>query len=207
MSQSTLLVLNASPRGERSESRKLSQEYIMAWQALHPAGSVVIRELGVNPPPVVTEDWIAGAFTPPEQRSASAAAAIAVSDAYVDELFTATDILIATPIYNFTVPAALKLWIDQIVRIGRTVALDANGFTGLAGGRKVTVLVTSGGDYRPGTPLFGSYNFIEPYLRNILAFVGLTEVEFIYAHSQANETARTTALDEALVATRALAAA
>ena len=206
MSQPSLLVLNASPRGERSESRKLSHEYIGAWQALHPAGSVIIRELGVNPPPVVSEDWIAGAFTPPEQRSAASAAAIAVSDAYVDELLAATDLLISTPIYNFTTPAALKLWIDQVVRIGRTVALDANGFAGLAGGRKVTVLVSSGGDYRPGTPASG-YNFLEPYLRGIFGFLGITAVEFIYAHSQSNEAIRETAFDAAVVATRALAAA
>ncbi|HEY5894983.1 MAG TPA: NAD(P)H-dependent oxidoreductase [Chthoniobacterales bacterium] len=206
MSTPTLLVLNASPRFERSGSRKLAAEYVAAWKALHPEAAIVSRDLGVQPPPVVTEDWIAGAFTPPAQHSAQAKRAIAISDEYVNELIAAADILIATPVYNFNVPASLKLWIDQIVRPGRTFAIDETGYKGLIGGRKVTVLVTSGGDLRPGTP-FGAFNFLEPYLRGLFAFLGITTVEFIYAVNQSNDAVRDAALSEALAATRELAAA
>ena len=79
-------------------------------------------------------------------------------------------------------PAALKAWIDQIVRMGRTVRKTEAGFEGLARGKRVVVLATSGSDFRPGTP-GGAYNFLEPYLRAVLGFIGITDIEVVYAHS------------------------
>ena len=202
---SALLLINASPRGERSASRKLASEYLAAWKAAHPTARAVVRDLAAEQPPVLTEAWIAGAYTPAEQRSPEAQAAIGISDHLVDELLAAQEIVIATPIYNFSVPGALKLWIDQIVRFGRTFLIDASGYKGLAGGRRVKVLVTSGGDLRIGQP-FGAMNFVEPYLRGLFGFIGITEVEFVYAHSQSSD-GRDAILAEALNATRTLAAA
>ncbi|HEY0945881.1 MAG TPA: NAD(P)H-dependent oxidoreductase [Opitutaceae bacterium] len=203
---SSLLLINASPRGERSSSRKLAATYLAAWKAAHPAGQAVVRDLAVDQPPVLTEAWIAGAYSAPEQRSPEAQAAIAVSDALVDELLAAGEIVIATPVYNFSVPGVLKLWIDQIARFGRTFSVDASGYQGLAAGRRVKVLVTSGGDLRLGQP-FGAMNFVEPYLRGVFGFIGITEVEFVYAHSQSSDGAREAALAEAIETTRSLAAA
>ncbi|HYD83033.1 MAG TPA: NAD(P)H-dependent oxidoreductase, partial [Opitutus sp.] len=179
----SLLLLNFSPRGGRSGSRKLADEYLASWRAAHPAGKSIVREIGANPPPAISEAWIAGAFTPPEQHTPAMREAIGVSDAFVDELLAATDIVIATPIYNFNIPAALKLWIDQIVRAGRTFAVDASGYHGLTGGRSVKVLVSSGGDLRPGQPA-AAMNFAEPYLRGVFGFIGIDRVEFVYAPNQ-----------------------
>jgi FMN-dependent NADH-azoreductase len=201
----SLLLVNASPRGERSNSRKLANEFLAAWTAAHTDGHAIVRDLAATPPPVLTEAWVAGAFTPPEQRSPEASAAISVSDALIDELLGADEIVIATPIYNFNMPAALKLWIDQVVRVGRTFSVGADGFKGLLGGRRAKVLVTSGGDLRPGQPA-AAMNFLEPYLRGIFGFLGISEVQFVYAHSQSSAE-REAALGEALATTRALAAA
>src|SRR5437868_1977731 len=105
----SLLLLNISPRGERSGSRKLSDEYLTAWRAKNPQARIIVRDVGSNPPPVVSEAWIAGAFSPRDQHTTAMREAIDVSDAFVDELLAATEIVIATPIYNFNIPAALKL--------------------------------------------------------------------------------------------------
>jgi len=202
----SLLLLNVSPRGERSGSRKLANEYLSAWRASHPNGRMIVRDLGANPPPVVTEDWIAGAFSAPDQHTPAMREAIGVSDAFVDELLGATEIVVATPIYNFAIPATLKLWIDQIVRVGRTFTIEAGAYRGLASGRSVKVLVSSGGDFRPGQPA-GAMNFVEPYLRALFGFIGITQVEFVYAHSQSNSDAREAVLAQALDAAHALAVA
>jgi FMN-dependent NADH-azoreductase len=178
----TLLHIDASPRGDRSHSRKLGRDFVSHWQASRPAGRVVARDIGHEPPPFVTAAWVEGAFAPAEQHSPAAREAIAVSNRYVDELLAADEILITTPIYNLSLPAALKAWIDQIVRAGRTFRPAAGSFEGLAGGKRVVVIVASGSDFRPHTP-GSAYNFLEPYLRAVLGFIGITDVEFVYAHS------------------------
>lgn len=202
----TLLQIEASPRSARSHSRSIAADYVAAWRKAHPEGRVLVRDLGANPPPFVSEPWVVGAFTAPESHPAEAKSAIAVSDFYVDELFSADEVLIATPMYNLNVPAALKAWIDQIVRVGRTFAVGPNGYEGLVKGKKVRVIVASGGDFRPGTPGAG-YDFLSPYLRGVLGFLGITDVEFIYAHSLSAESARPQSLAQAAEAARKLAAA
>ncbi len=182
MKTTTLLHIDASPRGERSKSRELGREFLARWRVVHSEANVITRDIGREPPPFVTEAWVEGAFAPPEAQSVDARRAIAISNTYVDELLAADDIVITTPIYNLSLPAALKAWIDQIVRIGRTFAKTEAGFEGLAKGKRVFVVVSSGSDFRPNTP-GGAYNFLEPYLRAVLGFVGITDVRFIYAHS------------------------
>ncbi len=181
MKTSSLLLIQASPRGERSHSRKLGKRYLDAWQSARPAGRVAVRDLGLTPPPFVTEAWVAGAFAGVDAHP-DAAEAIAISNQYIDELLAADELLIATPIYNLSIPAALKAWIDQIVRPGLTFGFTENGLTGLLEGKKAKVIVASGSDFRPDGKL-GALNHIEPYLRGIFGFIGITDVEFIYAHS------------------------
>jgi FMN-dependent NADH-azoreductase len=193
---STLLHIEASPRTARSHSRKLGLEYAASWQSAHAGSRVVTHDLVSEPPPFVSEDWTAAAYNDPSKRSAAERSAIAVSDRYIDELLAADEILISTPIYNLSIPAALKAWIDQIVRFGRTFNRGATGFDGLVKGKKVTVVVASGSDFRPGQP-GGAYNHIEPYLRAILGFVGVTNVRFVYAHSLNEVGLRERALAEA----------
>lgn len=203
----TLLVLDASPRTERSHSRKVSGEYVIAWRKAHPEGIVITRDLAIEPPPFVSEAWIVGAYAPVETQPAAARAAIAVSDRYIEELFAADDVLIATPMYNLNVPAALKAWIDQVVRAGRTFAVGPNGYRGLTENKRVKVIVASSGDFRPGTPGAG-YDFLSPYLRAILGFIGVTDLEFVYAHSQTDgNPQREPSLHEAQLIARQLAAA
>lgn len=182
MKTTTLLHIDASPRGARSKSRELGRDFVARWQAVHPGAPVIRRDIGVEPPPFVTEAWVEGAFAPADTHSPDARRAIATSNAYVDELLAADDIVITTPIYNLSVPAALKAWIDQIVRVGRTFARTSAGFDGLAKGKRVFVVVASGSDFRPNTP-GGAYNFLEPYLRAVLGFIGITDIQFVYAHS------------------------
>ncbi|HEU5081094.1 MAG TPA: NAD(P)H-dependent oxidoreductase [Opitutaceae bacterium] len=203
----SLLLLNVSPRGERSGSRKLADEYLTAWRAAHPDARIIVRDVGANPPPAVSEAWIAGAYTLPEQHSTASRDAIGVSDSFIDEVIGATEVVIATPIYNFNIPAALKLWIDQVVRPGRTFSIDATGYKGLLSGRTAKFLVSSGGDFRPGQPA-AAMNFAEPYLRAVFGFIGFDRVEFVYAPNQSHaEADRAAALAEALINTRSLAAA
>lgn len=207
MNTATLLHIDASPRSARSHSRQLGREFVAAWQASHPAGQIITHDLATTPPPFVSESWVEGAFTPPAGHSPAAQTAIAVSNAYVDELIAATEIVVTTPIYNLSLPAALKAWIDQVVRFGRTFEKGPQGFKGLITGKKVRILVASGSDFRPNTP-GGAYNFLEPYLRAVLAFIGLTDVEFVYAHSlNQGPDISTQALTDAVAASRQLAAA
>jgi FMN-dependent NADH-azoreductase len=183
MNSISLLHIDASPRGERSRSRKLGIQYVTAWKHSHPGANVDGLDLDREPPPFVSEDWVVGAFAPIDQQTPLALKAIATSNRYVDQLLAATDILITMPMYNLAVPAVFKAWIDQVVRAGRTFGAGANGFVGLATGKRARVIVASGSDFRPGTAAAG-YDFVTPYLRAILGFIGITDVEFIYAHSQ-----------------------
>ncbi len=204
---STLLHLDASPRGARSHSRQLGQAFLATWRAAHPQGHVNVRDVGHEPPPFVTEAWVEGAFAPSADQSPAARAAIAVSNRYVDELLAADQLVITTPIYNLSLPAALKAWIDQIVRVGRTVAINSAGFEGLAKNKRALVIVASGSDFRPTSP-GGAYNFLEPYLRAVLGFIGITDVHFVYAHSQnAGNPAGSVAVAEAQAALHQLATA
>jgi len=201
----TLLHLDASPRGARSHSRKLGEEFLASWRAAHPGGRVVARDLGREPPPFVTEAWVEGAFAPVDTHSPAAREALAASNRYVDELLAAEQLVITTPTYNFSLPATLKAWIDQVVRFGRTFTADASGYRGLAKNKRAIIIVASSGDYRPGTPA-SALNNVEHYLRFILGFIGITDVQFVYAHSLNAEPARAAALAEAQTTLNALAA-
>ncbi|MEG4999108.1 FMN-dependent NADH-azoreductase [Microcoleus sp. B4-D4] len=177
-----LLQIDASPRGNRSISRTLGQEFIDKWMAVYPNDTVTYRDLGHHPVPHVTETWIAAAFSPSIEHTPELADAIRISDELVDELIAADRYLIATPIFNFMVPSTLKAYIDQIVRIGRTVVMDGNNFQGLLQDKKVLVIASQGGNYQCGTP-DAALNHLEPYLRTVFGFMGITDMSFIYAHS------------------------
>src|SRR5471032_3168784 len=147
----TLLHLDASPRGARSHSRKLGEDFLADWRAAHPAGQVVARDIGREPPPFVTEAWVEGAFAPADTHSPAAREAVAVSNRYVDELLAAEQLVITTPIYNLSLPAVLKAWIDQVVRFGRTFTKNDTGLEGLAKNKRALIIVASGSDLRPDT--------------------------------------------------------
>jgi FMN-dependent NADH-azoreductase len=178
-----ILHIDSSPRGERSISRALSYEFITSWKNTHPDDTVTYRDLGHHPVPHVDESWIAAAFTPPDTHTPELAEAIKLSDSLIDEFLAADRYVFGVPMYNLNIPSTFKAYIDQIVRVGRTFAVDANGYKGLVDSSKKVLIITSrGGSFPPGTP-FAAFDHQEPYLRAILGFVGLTDVTFIHADS------------------------
>ena len=173
----TLLHLNASPRGDYSVSRQLSKAVVEEWKKNNPGGKVIYRDLSEKPLPFVDLPWIAAAYSTPDQHTPEQQAAIGVSNELVDELLAADEIVIGTPMYNFNVPAALKGWVDHIVRLGRTFN---EKYEGLAAGKKVRVVVASGGSYGPGAYMEKA-DLFSPYIRFILGFIGIKDVEIYMA--------------------------
>ncbi|MEA5568460.1 FMN-dependent NADH-azoreductase [Anabaena sp. UHCC 0399] len=178
-----ILHIDTSPRGERSISRSLSYEFITSWKDTHPGDIVTYRDLGHSPVPHVDESWIAAAFTPPDARTPELNEAIKLSDSLIDEFLAADRYIFGVPMYNLNIPSTFKAYIDQIVRVGRTFAVNENGFKGLVDSSKKVLIITSrGGAFSPGTP-FAAYDYQEPYLRAILGFIGLIDVTFIHAEN------------------------
>lgn len=178
----SLLVLNSSGRVTRSITRHLTLRFIEAWRKRLPDAEVVVRDVGLNPPPPVNETWIAGAFADPEKQTPAMRDTMAVSETLIGELFRADAIVIGVPMYNFGMPAQLKAYFDQVVRIGRTFAFDAGAaepYQPLLNSKPV-VVVTSAGDgaLHPGGAL-AHMNHLEPHLKTLLGFIGLTDLSFI----------------------------
>lgn len=179
----SLLHVSVSPRGPRSRSQQVGDSFVAAWRAAHSQAPVVTRDLAAEPPSFITSAWFEGAFTPAEHQSPAARTAMAESDHNIEQLLAASELLITTPMFNLGIPAILKAWIDHVVRVGRTFAIGPEGYQGLVPDRRVTVIVATGGDFRPESPAFGA-NFVESYLRAVLGFIGLHSVAFIYAPNQ-----------------------
>ncbi len=172
-----VLVVETSSRGDYSISRGLTRRFVTEWQAAHPDGEVVDRDLMETDLPFVTAPWLQAYFTPPEQHSPEMKEALRLSDELVAELLATDHLVIATPVYNYNVPAALKAWIDHIVRKGLTLGMDGSG---LITGKKATVLLASGGVYTEGSPI-RDRDIATQYLRLILNVIGITDVTFIAA--------------------------
>ena len=176
----SLLKIDVSPRGDASYSRQLGSTFFQAWQAANPGATVTTRDLAKQQPTYVDLQWIAGAFSPPEQLTDEHKAALQLSNDIVAEVQAADTVLITTPMYNFQVPAVLKAWIDHLVRVGLTVNYTAEGPVGQLKGKKVVVIVAGAGSYDKGTPA-ESYDHLSPYLRFVFGFIGITDVEIVVA--------------------------
>jgi FMN-dependent NADH-azoreductase len=177
---STILVITASPRGQRSVSRALTTSFAQLWAQEHPGDTILLRDIGHHPVPHVTEPWVVGAFAPPDAQSPESKAAIAVSDQLVEEFLSADRYVFGVPMFNFNIPSTFKAYIDQIVRAGKTFAVGPNGYEGLVKDKKALFITSSGGAYSAGTPM-AKFNFQEPYLRVIFGFIGLTDLKFVGA--------------------------
>lgn len=210
-----LLHLDSSPRSfsaatdsHQSVTRMLTQEFVTAWKSKHFDRTITYRDLGHHPVPAVDEQWIAAAYTPPEQRTPDLLDALQTSDELIDEFLAADVCVLGIPMYNFSVPSTFKAYIDQIVRIGRTFTVDADGFRGLVHGKQIIVITARGGNFRPGTP-FAAYDHQEPYLRTIFGFMGITDIQFIHADRlnpiTSDEATRTQSIDEARSAIKEVA--
>lgn len=190
----TLLNIQASPRGNNSISRTLSDDFVKAWKAMHLGGRVILRDLGENNIPYVGVPWITGVFLPADKQSPEMRRALEVSDELIAELFSADEILIGTPMYNFTVPANLKAWIDLVVR-PRTTHSGPPERKGLVTGKTCKIIIASGGTYDEGLPAAAS-DYESGYLRRILAFIGLTDIEVILAGGTAAVSSGSTTVEE-----------
>ncbi len=175
----TLLNIQSSPRGLNSISRSLSQDFVAAWQTKHPDGKVVLRDLSENNLPYIGIPWITGIFLTADKHTPEMQRALAVSDELIAELLSAGEILIGTPMYNFTVPANLKAWIDLIVR-PRVTHSGPPDRKGLVTGKTCKIIIASGGTYDEGLPSAAS-DYESGYLKRVLAFIGITDVEVILA--------------------------
>ncbi len=170
-----LLVVETSPRGDHSISRNMTRRFVADWQTAHMEGEVVNRDLMETDLPFVTAPWLQAYFTPAEQHSLEMKEALRLSDELVGEVLAADHIVIATPVYNYNVPAALKAWVDHIVRKELTLGFDGSG---LVTGKKATVLLASGGVYIEGSPIRGR-DIATQYLRLILKVIGITDVTIV----------------------------
>ncbi len=170
-----VLVVSASGRRAGSVSRNLTSDLVAALADKGRKLTIVERDLAEGAP-FVDEDWIGANFTPPENRSADQSATLSYSDGLVDELKAADLIVIATPVYNFGIPASLKAWIDQVARARVTFKYTENGPVGLLENKRAIIVAASG-----GTEVGSAIDFATPYLRHILSFIGVTDVDIVAA--------------------------
>jgi len=204
----TILHLDSSPL-PTSISRELTREFVATWKATHPDGTVIYRDLAANAPKPLDAAWVFASYSPEASRTPEQKTLLAPSEELIAELSRADEYVIGVAMHNFAIPSVLKLWVDQIVRVGRTFSYGANGPKGLLQGKKATVLSASGGVYNAGTPA-AAVNFMDPYLKMVLGFIGVTDTTFVTAAGAARVMTgavdRQTFLNPILAQVRALAA-
>jgi FMN-dependent NADH-azoreductase len=172
-----LLFVASSLFGDGSQSRLIASEFIDRWRQSHPQTTVVERDLA-DGIPHLSLAALAASMTPADTRSTAEHEAAVLADALIEEIEAADVIVLAVPMYNFSIPSTLKAWIDHITRAGRTFRYGAAGPEGLLKGRQVFIITGSGGIYSGDSPAKGM-DFQEPYLRAMLGFLGL-DVTFIH---------------------------
>ena len=172
---SKVLVIESSIFGEHAKSLALTKEFL----ARFPHSSRVERRLTSASMPHLDGETVAALATPEAERNEQQKARAALADELIAELEAADTIVLAVPMYNFSIPSTLKAWLDHVVRAGRTFRYTAAGPEGLLKGKKVFVLTARGGRYSDGGPA-RAFDFQEPYLRSILGFIGLDDVTFVH---------------------------
>ncbi|NJD24136.1 MAG: FMN-dependent NADH-azoreductase [Betaproteobacteria bacterium] len=175
-----ILQINASARSVAANSTRLADAITARLKAQNPEAVVELRDLASDPHPVLDEPALTALFTPAAQRTPEQAARVALDDALIAQVQGADAIVLGVPMYNFGVPVQLKTWIDAIARAGVTFRYTEKGPEGLLKGKKVYIALARGGLYRD-TPADSQ----TPYLKNVLAFLGMTDVEFIFAEGLA----------------------
>jgi FMN-dependent NADH-azoreductase len=173
---SHVLVIESSARQQDSVSRQLTQEFISQWKAAHPADEITVRDLAVNPAPHLDATLLGGWMKPAEQRNETEQAALDRSNLLTDELLAADVVVLAAPMYNFAIPSTLKAWFDHVLRAGVTFKYGETGPQGLLVGKRAFVLTARGGIYTGS-----AMDHQEPYLRQVLGFVGIHDVTFVHA--------------------------
>ena len=175
-----ILQINSSARTEGSHSTRLANVLVERLRTTQPQAELSVRDLGRTPHPMLDEVALQALFSPAEQRTPEQAARVALDDALIAEIQAADVVVLGVPMYNFGVPSQLKNWIDAISRAQVTFRYTANGPEGLLKGKKVYVALTRGGLYR-NTP----NDTQTPYLQTVFGFLGMTDVQFVYAEGLA----------------------
>ena len=175
-----ILQINASARSEGANSTRVANTIVDRLKAANPGAKVSLRDLAVTPHPMLDEAALGALFTPADQRTAEQAARAALDDALIAEIQAHDTIVLGVPMYNFGVSVQLKNWIDAIARVGVTFRYTETGPEGLLKGKKVYVALARGGLYR-GTDKDAQV----PYLKTVLGFLGMTDLQFIYAEGLA----------------------
>ncbi len=176
-----LLHIDSSPRGAASHSRTISGELVAALKTANPDATVTYRDLGHQPVPYVTEEFIGAMYTPAEHRTGEQKALLTLSDEMVAELFAADTYIFGVPMYNFTVPGVFKSYIDLVVRAGET--WNPATYEGLLMNKKIIVVTArGGGGYGPGEAR-ESYNVQDPVIRNAFGLMGVTDIDFIHVNN------------------------
>jgi FMN-dependent NADH-azoreductase len=173
---SRVLIIESSARQQNSVSRQLTQTFISQWKAAHPADQITVRDLALNPVPHLDANLLGGWMKPADQRNETEHASLERSNQLTDELLAADVLVMAAPMYNFAIPSTLKAWLDHVLRAGVTFKYTETGPQGLLTGKRAYVLTARGGIYAGS-----SADHQEPYLRQVMAFIGIHDVEFIHA--------------------------
>ena len=185
----TILQLNTSILSNEGQSTRLATEFVAALDA----SEVIVRDLAQEPVPHLDAERFGAFITPNEKRTEKQKLLVAYSDRLIGEIRSADTLVLGLPMYNFGVPSTLKAWFDQIARAGVTFRYTEKGPVGLLTGKKAVVFAARGGQYA-GTPA----DTQTPYVRDFLAFLGITDVEFVYAEGLAiSEASKTASLAKA----------
>jgi FMN-dependent NADH-azoreductase len=176
----TLLQIQSSIFSNGGESSRLAQQFVAQWRGAHPGAEVIVRDLARDPIPHLTAERFQSFLAKPEERSPAQQAVVSFSDGLIDELERADVIALGLPMYNFGVPSALKAYFDHVARAGKTFKYSEKGPEGLLTGKEAIIFATRGGLYA-GTPLDSE----TPYVRAFLKFLGIVDVEFVYAEGLA----------------------
>ncbi len=191
-----ILHIKSGLQGQNSYSTKLGNAIVERLKESHPEVRVKERDLVREAFPHLQSETLTAFFTPEEDRTPENIRAVQPSERAVRELFEADIIVLDVPMYNFNIPSQLKSWIDHIARAGITFRYTENGPEGLVTGKKVYIALASGGVYSEG-PNQG-YDFIPPYLKAVLGFMGMTDIEIFRAEGTAIESSRADAVERAL---------
>jgi FMN-dependent NADH-azoreductase len=191
-----ILQILSSPRGAASYSNQLANALVEKLVAANPGSMVKVHDLTNTPFPHLEEVHLQSFYTPEEGRSPEQQAAVRHSDEAIAELMAADTIVIGAPLYNFGIASTLKAWIDHIARSGVTFRYTAAGPEGLIKGKKVYVAMSSGGVYSEGP--MTAYDFVVPYLKTVLGFVGMTDVTVVRVEGTSMPELQEVALPKAL---------
>jgi FMN-dependent NADH-azoreductase len=191
-----ILHIISSPRKGESYSIKLANGLIEKLQAANPGSTVKVHDLASKPFPHLEEAHLQSFFTPAEGRTPEQQEAVRHSDEAIAEIMAADTIVIGAPLYNFGIPSTLKAWVDHIARAGVTFRYTATGPEGLVKGKKVYVAMSSGGVYSEGPS--AAYDFVAPYLKAVLGFLGMTDVTVARVEGTAIPDLQATAFEKGL---------